>query len=247
MPPKKDAPPAASNQIINFYEHDDVKKKLTPQWNPHFDQTQIKTPARILCCGGSGMGKTTWLLNYLALAQDTFGFITIVSKMGTGEPLYEFLEKKVPPKYLKFYTKLSDLPPPEEFGNKDKQQLLVFDDMVLEKDQRVVEQYAIRCRKHGAGVSLLFLTQSFYKTNRTLRLQMNYIILFKLTSARDVSMVLNEFSVSDDKQELKNIYKDATREKFNFLKIDIEAHDDNRKFSHNFTGFYCVDEHAQFI
>ena len=37
------------------------------------------------------------------------------------------------------------------------------------------------------------------------------------------------------------LYKDATKDKFNFLKIDIENRDDNKKFSHNFTGFYRVD------
>ena len=34
-------------------------------------------------------------------------------------------------------------------------------------------------------------------------------------------------------------YKDATKD--NFFKIDIENRDDNKKFSHNFTGFYKID------
>ena len=162
--------------------------------------------------------------------------------MGSKEPIYEYLEKKIGPKYIKFYTKLSELPPPEQFGNKEKQQLLIFDDMVMDKQQEIVEQYAIRCRKHGAGVSLMYLTQSFYKTSRPLRLQMNYIVLFKLTSARDLNMIIGEFSVGHDKNQLKSIYKDATKEKFNFLKIDIEEPDDNKRFSHNFTGFYQIDD-----
>ena len=87
----------------------------------------------------------------------------------------------------------------------------------------------------------MYLTQSFYKTSRPLRLQMNYIVLFKLTSARDINMIIGEFSVGHDKNQLKSIYKDATKEKFNFLKIDIEEPDDNKRFSHNFTGFYQIE------
>ena len=237
MPPKK-----SNHDIINFYEIPEIKNKLTPYWNPHFEDTQIKLPARILVCGGSGTGKTSFIANFIARAQDTFGYITIVSKMGSKEPIYEYLEKKIGPKYIKFYTKLSELPPPEQFGHKDKQQLLIFDDMVMDKQQEIVEQYAIRCRKHGAGVSLMYLTQSFYKTSRPLRLQMNYIVLFKLTSARDLNMIIGEFSVGHDKNQLKSIYKDATKEKFNFLKIDIEEPNDNNRFSHNFTGFYQIDD-----
>ena len=40
---------------------------------------------------------------------------------------------------------------------------------------------------------------------------------------------------------ITKMYKDATKEKFNFLKIDVENRDDNKKFSHNFTGFYKID------
>ena len=110
--------------------------------------------------------------------------ITIVAKMGSKELIYEYLEKKIGPKYIKFYTKLGDLPPPEEFGNKDKQQPLSLTTWSWTNSRKSLNSYAIRCRKHGAGVSLMYLTQSYYKTSRPLRLQMNYIVLFKLSSAR---------------------------------------------------------------
>ena len=58
----------------------------------------------------------------------------------------------------------------------------------------------------------------------------------------ELKMIIGEFSVGHDKNQLKSIYKDATKEKFNFLKIDIEEPDDNKRFSHNFTGFYQIDD-----
>jgi hypothetical protein len=44
----------------------------------------------------------------------------------------------------------------------------------LEKDQKAIEQYAIRCRK--LGVSMMYLTQSWFKTPDTLRKNISHII-----------------------------------------------------------------------
>ena len=113
--PLKDPDHAGSNTMINFYTVPDVKRKLTEYWNPHFEQTQMRVPFRAVVVGSSSAGKTTFLANYLAKAQDTFGFVTVVCKM-PSEPLYEYLEKKIGPKHIKFITKLGDLPPIEQFN-----------------------------------------------------------------------------------------------------------------------------------
>ena len=55
-----------NNELTNFYALPEVKKLLVHYHNPHFDQTGIDLPCRILCCGGSGTGKTSFLLYMLA-------------------------------------------------------------------------------------------------------------------------------------------------------------------------------------
>ena len=82
-----------SNEMIDFYQNPQVKKMLVKYHNPGFDQTGIDIPCRILVCGGSGTGKTSWLLNFLARTNDTWGHIHVVYK--ASETLYEFLEKQV--------------------------------------------------------------------------------------------------------------------------------------------------------
>ena len=228
-----------SNGMINFYEHPAVKKLLTQYWNPHFDDCRIAVPARIGICASSGGGKTQFLLNMLAQMNDTFGFIHVVYK--ASEPLYEFLEKRIGGKYIKFYTKLSELPQPNDIDHKDKQQLIVFDDQINEKNQEIIKEYCIRGRKVGKSVSICYLAQDFFKIPTIVRRQFNYLILLKLSSMRDLNLILSDFSLGVDKEKLKMIYKDATKRKFDFLKVDVDNRNNNEKFSHNWKDFYHID------
>ena len=131
-----------NNEMINFYEHKDVKKMAPKYFNPHFNETQISKPARMGVIAPSGTGKTQWLLNYIHKYQNTFGHIIIVYK--ASEPLYEFLRDKIGSKNITFHTKLTDLPNSIDLNMENKQILLVFDDQVAEKNQNKIEEYFIR-------------------------------------------------------------------------------------------------------
>ena len=231
-----------NNEMIDFYQNKEVQKLLPKYHNPHFDQTGIDIPCRILCVGGSGQGKTSWLLNFLARTNDTWGHIHVVYK--ASETLFEFLEKKIKGKNITFYTSLGKLPQPNELGKKDQQQLIVFDDQIAESDKahQIVKEYMLRGRKVGAGVSTIYLSQSYFKIPKFCRLQATHLILFKLSSTRDMQMIMKESSLGVDKDDLERIYKDATKHKFNFLKVDLQTADENKKFSHNFTDFYRIED-----
>ena len=141
-----------------------------------------------------------------------------------------------------FYFKLSDLPSINNFPNKEVQSLLVFDDQVCESDanQSIIKEWFIRGRKVGKGVSMVYLSQSYFKIPRLIRLQFGYLFLLKLSSSRDLNMILSECSLGDkvDKKELHEVYEEATKDKFNFLKIDLDCPDENKKFSLNFNDFF---------
>lgn len=66
------------NEIINFYEHKDVKKLMPKYKNPHFEDTQMNIPARVGVKAPSGTGKIQWLSNYINKNQNTFGHIIVV-------------------------------------------------------------------------------------------------------------------------------------------------------------------------
>jgi len=242
MPPKKQAAVGgASNTMFNFYEHRDLQKLLPPQQNPHFEQTQIKLPARIGVVASSGGGKSTWLLNFIAKTNDTWGHIYICTK--ASEPIYEFLQKKVGDKNITMCYKLSALPSLKDFPNPDKQSLVVFDDMCADRDQSLIAEFFIRGRKVTKyGLTMVYLSQSYFKIPKTVRLQLSYLIILKLSSDRDLNLILSENSLGVDKDGLKQIYKLATKKQFDFLKVDINNGDDNKRFSHNWTGFFELDD-----
>ena len=51
---------------------------------------------------------------------------------------------------------------------------------------------------------------------------------------------MSEFELGVDKNELLEIYEDATKEKFSVLLIDVEA-EKNMKFRKNFLEFYQIE------
>ena len=124
----------------------------------------------------------------------------------------------------------------------NKQILLVFDDQVAEKNQAKIEEYYIRGRKIGGGITMAYLSQSLFAIPTLIRRQFNYVIILKLSGKRDLNLILSNYALGIEVDQIMKLYKNATRDKFNFLKIDIENRDDNRKFSHNFTGFYQIDD-----
>jgi hypothetical protein len=236
--PKKGIKGSSDNSMINFYEHKDVKKLATKYHNPHFADTQIEIPARIGVIAPSGTGKTQWLLNYISKSYDTFDHIIVVYK--ASEPLYEFLRDKIGSKHITFYTKLTDLPAPNNLDMGNKQVLLVFDDQVAEKNQQKIEEYFLRGRKVAGGITMAYLSQNFFGINTLIRRQFSYVIILKLSGAKDMKQIIANYSLGLDPDEIVKLYKDATRDKFNFLKISVDERDDNKMYSHNFTDFYNV-------
>ena len=164
----------------------------------------------------SGGGKTCMALNMIHKMPDTWGHIYVCYK--ASEPLYEFMAKCIGEQNITFFTQLSKFPTITDLP-KDKQILCIFDDCVTypEKQQEIIKEIAIRGRKYGKGISMCYLSQSFYKIPRLIRLQFNYLIILKLGSKRDTEMIISECSIGIEKDELLSLYKEATKQKFNFF------------------------------
>jgi len=219
----------SDNRIENFY--DKAKKYITKYPNPNYDQHHLKVPFRMLLCGASGAGKTNTLMNILSRMSGTFEHITVCVK-SADEPLYKLLNSKIPDDKISFFE---DGEVPELTTlDKDKSHIIIFDDLVLEgpQTQERIAQYYIRGRKYAKGCSMVYLTQSYYRTPKTIRVNVNYLILKKLASQRDLAMILSEVSLDVSKDKLIEIYKRATDNHLDFLLIDVDSEAEKR-FRHN--------------
>jgi hypothetical protein len=212
---------------------------MTKAHNPHFDKTGIELPCRIGLIGGSGTGKSSWVMNFLARTTDTWKHIHVIYKC--PEPLYEFLEKQLKGKNITFYTNQSKLPPINDLEIKGENVLVIFDDCVTDSDQQHQGCKELMIRGRKKGISTLYLSQSYYKIPKIIRLQLGYLIIFKLSSSKDLNMILSECSLGVEKNEIQAMYRNATKEKFNFIKIDLNTAVKSKKFSHNWVGYYDVE------
>ena len=53
---------------------------------------------------------------------------------------------------------------------------------------------------------------------------------------------MSDFALGVDKNVLLKIYKDATKDKFNFLKVDLNTSNINKRFCKNWNGYYQVED-----
>jgi hypothetical protein len=221
--PKAEEPPP-SGRIENLYEK--IPKELLDEAeNPNFNLHHLKLPFRMCVVAPSGSGKTNFLCNLIGLfsrGKGTFQTITIITR-NKDEPLYKWITSKSDQINIK--EGLSNTPNLDKY-DKDFNHLLVWDDLVLSKDLSMVENYYIRARK--LNVSVIFISQSFFRIPKIIRNNCSYMVLLKLSGQREVNVILSEFGLGVTKEELIEIYKYATSEKFSPLLIDMEAESNQR-------------------
>lgn len=223
MPPKKKKeiePAVEGGKIVNMYEK--MPKEFEDKVdNPNFNLHRLKLPFRMCIVAPSGSGKTNFLVNLLHLfscgEKGSFQTINIITR-NKDEPLYRWISSKC--EQITIKEGLSNTPQLDKF-DKDFNHLVVWDDLVLSKDLTMVEQYYIRARK--LNVSVIFISQSYFKIPKVIRNNCSYMVLLKLSGQREVNIILSEFGLGITKEELVSIYEYATAEKLQPLVIDMEA------------------------
>ena len=95
-----------------------------------------------------------------------------------SEPLYDYLISQLSSDLLTIAYDLDSL---RNFNDDNYygQSLVIFDDMVNEKNQKAISELYIRGRKIKGGISLLYLTQSYFQVPKIIRVQCQYIFILK--------------------------------------------------------------------
>ena len=108
--------------------------------------------------------------------------------------------------------------------NRYKKVLIIFDDMIAdimrnEKFKEILKKIFIRCKK--LNISIVFITQSYFRTPIDARLNITHCMLMKIGSKKELKNIAEENSGYLDYKDFLKIYNYCTKEPYSFLMIDI--------------------------
>ena len=204
-------------------------------------------PYRILIVGGSGSGKTNALLN-LINNQPYIKILYLYAK-DPYETKYQYLinkrEKvgldhfKDPKTFIEYSNDMEDVFKNIENYNPGKKRkiLTVFDDMIGDminnkKLNPVVTELFIRGRK--LNISIVFITQSYFKVPKDVRLNSTHFFIMKIPNKRELQQIALNHSFDINFKGFIKIYKKYTAEPYSFLVNDTTlASDDLLRFRKN--------------
>ena len=122
--------------------------------------------------------------------------------------------------------------------------LIVFDDMIADminnnKLNPVVTELFIRGRK--LNISIVFITQSYFKVPKHVRLNSTHFFIMKIPNKRELQQIALNHSSDIDFNDFMNIYKKCTTEPYSFLVNDTTLpSDDPLRFRKNLLGYYII-------
>ena len=218
--------------------NDDEKQKLEEIMEKNFENTQIRPGSRILCVGNN---KHT-LLHYIHKSPYTFSKMFIYHKHDSM--LYDLLKEQLGDQ-VEFHTSLAELPTITDMrkdAHDDERYLVVFDCMTEIERNPIAIDYFLYSRPNN--ITLFCMTKSRCSMiPPIIRSNMHYLLLSKITNQKDWNLILSEFDTED--KQLRDFYKNATKENLSFLKIDTGQCESNKRFSKCFKDFYKVYDYEQ--
>ena len=197
-------------------------------------------PYRILIIGGSGSGKTNALLN-LINNQPDIDKIYLYAK-DPYETKYQFLINKRertglkhfndPKAFIEYSNDMQDVYKNIDEHNiyEECERLIAFDDMVADvinnrKLNSIVTELFIRGRK--LNISLVFITQSYFKVPKDVRLNTSHFFIAKIPNKRELQQIAINHSSDISTKDFANIYRKCTAEPYSFLVNDTTLASDN--------------------
>ena len=106
---------------------------------------------------------------------------------------------------------------------KKRKILIVFDDMIADmisnnKLNPIVTELFIRGRK--LNISIAFITQSYFKVPKDVRLNSTHFFILKIPNERELQQIALNHSSDIDFTYFMNIYKKCTAKPYSFLVND---------------------------
>ena len=108
-------------------------------------------------------------------------------------------------------------------SNRRRKILIAFDDMIADiminkKFQAIIKELFIRCRK--LNISLVFITKSYFSVPKDVKLNSTHYLIMKINNRKELQNIAINHSADIGYKDLMKIYRECTKEPFNFLTID---------------------------
>ena len=104
--------------------------------------------------------------------------------------------------------------------DKENKILIVFDDMIADmihnkKLNSIVTELFIRGRK--LNISLVFITRSYFKVPKDVRLNTAHFFIAKIPNKREIKQIAINHSSDIKTEDFINIYRECTAEPYSFF------------------------------
>ena len=123
---------------------------------------------------------------------------------------------------------------------KKRKVLIVFDDMIADMINNnnlnpVVTELLIRGRK--CNISIVFITQSYFKVSKDVRLNSTHFFIMKIPNKRKLQQIALNHSSDIDFKDFMKIYKKCSAKPYSFLVNDTTLpSNDHLRFRINLLG-----------
>ena len=206
----------------------------------------------MLIIEGSGSGKTNALLNLINNQPDIDKIYLCAKDPHEAKCQFLINERKNtklkhfndPKTSIEYSNDMQDVYKDIDQYNagKERKILIVFDDMIADminnkKLNSVITELIIRDRK--LNISLVFITQSYFKVPKDVRLNSTHFFIMKIPNKRELQQIALNHSSDISTKDFINIYKKCTAEPYSFLVNDTTLASDNPlRFRKNLFNIY---------
>ena len=137
-----------------------------------------------------------------------------------------------PKAFIEYSNDMQDVYKNIDEYNTDKERkiLMVFDDVIADMINNkelnsIVTELFIRGRK--SNISFVFITQSYFKVLKDVRLNSTHFFVMKIPNKRELQQISLNHSSDINSKDFIKIYKKCTAEPYSFLVNDATLASDN--------------------
>ena len=172
---------------------------------------------RMLICAPSGGGKTNLLLNMIYKPLLFFDEIFLYAK-NLQQCKYQHLLQEFEPLSEEFGYDLiqascEGITPLDEMED-DSQKLIIFDDYLNTGRQNDEEIRNYFTGSRNKNCSCIYLSQSYYGTDKTIRLNCSHYCIFDFPSRNERNMICRELNIN------QSDYQRCVAQPYDFLYVD---------------------------